>query len=331
MSEFVLPPRLHNQRGEIRRVGVELEFAGLTVEECGQLVRGIYGGEIENENRFVARVKNTRLGDFRVELDATYLKHEKHRALLDKLGVQPESQDSIEEKIESVVKTFVPAEIATPPIRIDQLGELDALQRALYAANAEGTRAALRYAFGLHFNPEAPDLDGRTLLDYLASFLILYDWIVAVSNIDFSRRVAPFIDPFPDDYRTMVIDPDYDPDRDQLIDDFLSFNPTRNRPLDMLPLFAAIAPSKIDALAKEPEQVKPRPTFHYRLPNCEIDNPEWSIAGEWSSWIEVERLAADREKLHAMRRSFFEYATGTVPSSSRQWAEEVWRWLDRAA
>jgi len=50
--------------------------------------------------------------------------------------------------------------------------------------------------------------------------------------------------------------------------------------------------------------VRPRPTFHYRLPNCDLDNPEWSVIDEWNLWVKVEELAEDPARLEAMSLAF---------------------------
>src|SRR3546814_9457337 len=42
------------------------------------------------------------------------------------------------------------------------------------------------------------------------------------------------------------------------------------------------------------ELIKARPTFHYRLPNARLADPQWSIVREWNLWVRVERLAHDR-------------------------------------
>lgn len=44
---------------------------------------------------------------------------------------------------------------------------------------------------------------------------------------------------------------------------------------------------------EDPHLVKARPAYHYRLPNCLIDEPDWRLAREWNTWVAVERLAAD--------------------------------------
>jgi hypothetical protein len=131
----------------------------------------------------------------------------------------------------------------------------------------------------------------------LRAFLALYDWLYALADIDFTRRLTSFVDPFPEEYRLAVLDPSYAPDLDALIDDYLKANPTRNRALDMLPAFAFLKPDKVRAALDEPSSIKARPTFHYRLPNCLVDQPEWSFALEWNRWVEIERLAADAERL----------------------------------
>jgi hypothetical protein len=46
--------------------------------------------------------------------------------------------------------------------------------------------------------------------------------------------------------------------------------------------------------------VKPRPAFHYRLPNCMVDEADWTLAEEWNRWVVVERLAYDRAKTGRM-------------------------------
>jgi hypothetical protein len=53
----------------------------------------------------------------------------------------------------------------------------------------------------------------------------------------------------------------------------------------------------VRAAVEAPENVRPRPTFHYRLPNCLVDDPSWSFALEWNRWVEVERLAEDPVRL----------------------------------
>jgi hypothetical protein len=55
---------------------------------------------------------------------------------------------------------------------------------------------------------------------------------------------------------------------------------------------------------EDPHLVKPRPAFHYRLPNCMLDEPDWRIAREWNTWVAVERLAHDTARLAEMSRDY---------------------------
>jgi hypothetical protein len=90
-----------------------------------------------------------------------------------------------------------------------------------------------------------------------------------------------------------VIDPDYAPDVARLAGDYLAHNPTRNRPLDLLPVLAFTDPGLLARHGLGGQKARPRPCLNYRLPNSLIDDPHWSIAAEWNRWVLVERLAGD--------------------------------------
>jgi hypothetical protein len=74
----------------------------------------------------------------------------------------------------------------------------------------------------------------------------------------------------------------------------------------------------------ERELIKPRPAWHYRLPNCLIDDPEWSLARPWSEWVTIERLAADPDRLLPRAR-----ARADDSSGFRRWTSSVLRRLWR--
>jgi hypothetical protein len=116
--------------------------------------------------------------------------------------------------------------------------------------------------------------------------------------VDITRRISPYINPFPAEYAKLVLDPTYPADAGRLIDDYVAHNPTRNRPLDMLPVLAHLDRQRVTDRIEDPHLVKGRPAFHYRLPNCMVDEPDWTLAREWNTWVEVERLAADKERLN---------------------------------
>lgn len=324
---YLLPPRLHGDNGQARKVGVEIELAGLDVKETSELVISLYGGEIESINRWGNTIKNTRLGDFRVEIDSHVLKEERHKNFMEKLGMSDAGQNKVEDAIESLAVNFIPSEIACPPIAIRELSQLDPLRDALLSRGALGTRASLLYAFGFQLNPEVPSLSAESLRRHLAAFMLLYDFIVDESEIDITRRIAPFIDPYPEEYRYKVLSRSYAPSIETLIDDYLKYNPTRNRPVDMLPLFAYLDEAKVLAVAKEPTQVKKRPTFHYRLPNSLIDDPNWDFSTEWNRWVAVERLAADPSRLRVMSDVYLDLATKPFGFRKKRWIEKSAAWV----
>jgi hypothetical protein len=220
-------------------------------------------------------------------------------------------------------------EVASPPIPVSKLSELDVLWNRLRALGAQGTHASWRYAFGLHFNPEVTDETAPGVLSHLKAFLLLEAWLVQQGRTDPSRRIAPYIKPFPKEYRSLVLSGEYWPEWPALIADYLSFNPTRDRPLDLLPLFAYVDASAIEGRIENPHLIKPRPTFHYRLPNSDVDREGWSPATEWNRWLLVEKLAIDRAELLDLSRRFLQSQARV--SLTDPWPTEIQEWVERHA
>lgn len=300
-SAFARPPRATNARGEIRGVGVELEFSGITLRDAAEAVRRVVGGEVVEDGPFELRVATGGTGDYRVEVDATLLRDRRYMRALEEIGVPVDHLADLEEPIEEIVgwiaERFVPLEVITPPLPLDQLDSVESLRRALAARGARGTGSRWRYAFGLHLNPEVPSLGVASLLAHLRAFLVLYDWLVEASRIDLTRSLTSFIDPFDVAYRRLVLSPSYEPTLEEMAADYVAHNPTRNRPLDLLPLFVHALGPEVATAIPEHEPLSARPTYHYRLPNCRLDEPDWTVAEEWNRWVEVERLADRSEEL----------------------------------
>ena len=334
---FLLPPVVSDETGNVRTAGFEFEFAGLDLQRAAQLVQQVFDGRHEIDSTFVHRVAGTRYGDFSIEIDTSLLKDKRYESAMRAVGLDPGKLDqgwvrNIESALLSVASTLVPIEIGAPPIPITELQPLDDLRQLLLTAGAKGTRAALLYAFGLHINPRVPTLEPRSLLDHLRAFLLLYPWIAKRVDADIARRVTPFINPFPPEYARLVLADDYAPvTQERLIDDYLTHNPTRNRPLDMLPVLACLDHERITAATKDPHLVKPRPTFHYRMPNCLVDEPEWRVAREWNTWVAVERLAADPRQLAAMSRDYLDAESQSFRPFYEKWPDVLEQHLDRAA
>ncbi|MDZ7791105.1 MAG: amidoligase family protein [Xanthomonadales bacterium] len=324
-KQFEPPPQRDNADGEPRRVGLELEMAGLRPHQVAEAVRDAVGGEIEVESAFLSHVRRTRLGDFRVELDADLLKSRQYQKMLADFGIdigEGDEREQIESVISRVAGLIVPLELVGPPVPWTELNALDDIRARLQRAGARGTHASPLFAFGMQLNIEAAHLEADYLLSIIRAFLLSYDELIEEESVDLSRRITPYVQPFPEEYLAHVLHVDYRPDLDELIGDYLRLTPTRNRPLDLLPLFAHIDEERVMNAPVESHLVKPRPAFHYRLPNCLIDEADWSLAHVWNRWIAIERLADSPRRLERRRAR-------RLSSSSplRRWVSRAWRKL----
>jgi len=217
-------------------------------------------------------------------------------------------------------------EVVSPPLPMERLADVERLIGKLHRAGAKGSGAGVSYAFGMQFNPELPGLDADTIGAYLKSFFCLYDWLAQREAVDLTRRLTGFSASFPGRYLRKVVDPDYAPSLDTLIDDYLEANPTRNRALDMLPLFLHLDKERLRAVVDDP-RVKPRPTLHYRLPNSEIHRADWGIHRAWGDWLQVEYLANDRERLDEVCRAYSKWLDEPLGRLFETWHGEVESWL----
>lgn len=328
---FGLPPVARTRSGAMRRVGVEIEFAGLMGSRIVDVVVDCLGGETIRDSAAEYRIARTRIGDLRVELDSQLLQ----RLAEDQSGDAAEYPDWLAEVsdwttdlIGRLASRIVPWEVVTGPLAMDALAPLDDLVDALRRAGALGTRHAPHYAFGLHLNPELPDLDAATVRAWFKAFLCLKDWLRLRCRPDLLRTMSPYISDFDPDYVRRVVAPAYRPSLPSFMDDYLEANPTRNRSMDLLPLFAEIDEARLRRQIDDP-LVKARPTLHYRLPNCEIDDPDWSIGQIWEDWLEVERLAADDARLDEMGEAYAAWLHGFRLPFDDTWGRETPRWLER--
>lgn len=318
------PPRRLTEQGAERRLGVEVEFIGLDVVETARLVAEQIGGRIDEKSRYECIVGGDPAGDWIVELDFRYLK-EKGRGgeASSPLGVIDEAAEQL---LRFGAEAVVPVEVVSPPLPLSRLRDADELVQRLREAGGRGTRDGLAYAFGLHMNPEMPALDAATVGAYLRAFICLFEWLKLRSDVDGTRRLTPYIDPFPTAYIRHVVEPGYQPALAPLIDDYLAHNPTRNRALDMLPLFSQLDEERVRAVVSDP-RVKPRPTLHYRLPNCELDRPGWGVHVAWRDWLQVEHLACESDRLEAVCAGYSEWLAQPLDRIFGDWAEDVTQWL----
>ena len=300
---YLLPSLIVDKKGQARKAGFEFEFGNLPILKAVKALQQALGGEIESKTPFEAILHNSVVGRLRVERDANIFKSVKYRRWLESLGVEftPGTiAHGIEANIDSASKNLVPCEVVTEPIPFEQLSKLDILIKTLNAMGAEGTQQSVIYAFGLHINPSIPDNSVVTLRRYVQAFLLLQTWIIESSRIDITRRFfTKYIDPFSQPYMDLVLDNTYQPDMSEFIDDYVKHNPTRNRALDMLPILCELDKERVfnGINSDERKLVKGRPAFHYRLPDCKVNVPGWSVADPWNQWVHVEKLACDEQLL----------------------------------
>ncbi|ODA68239.1 putative amidoligase enzyme [Methyloligella halotolerans] len=296
----------------MRCVGVEIEFGGLDGLTTAVFLSEELGGEYRQTDPFAYKVTGTSLGDFEVMLDTSYAHYKgKSHKFLDEVGAR------LANLFGAAAELVVPYEIVTPPVPMDRLGKISKLLRRMAESGASGTETSVFFAFGLHLNPEAPSLTAGGILPILKAFALLSPWLWRSIDPDPTRRLLRFAEPYGCDYVRLLADPSYEPELARVIDDYLAHNPTRNRDLDMLPLFAHLDEGRVRARLPN-EKINGRPTFHYRLPDAKLGDPGWSFAGEWNRWVTVERLAGDPERLKEAGRAYLAHE-----GSEEAWSDKI--------
>ncbi|MAD73968.1 MAG: alpha-L-fucosidase [Rheinheimera sp.] len=325
-TAFKTLPWQTSHREKPRRFGIEIEFSGLELHDVQQLVATHLSLSAEESGRYRYKISGDPAGDWLVELDFQ---------LLAKMGEQKFKADSItdnvQESLESmlaaVAKQLVPVELVTPPLSFAQLNTVAELIAKLREAGAKGSSESLRYAFGLQLNPEIPAADENVLLRIIQAFVCLQPWLRQRENIDFIRNLTSYIEPYPTAYQQKILDKNYQPSLAKLIDDYLEFNPSRNRALDCLPLFLHLDKERVRAVTDN-KLIKARPAFHYRLPSCEIHQADWSLQRAWDGWAQVEMLAYDQKRLQQCMAAYQHYMA-KIGSSKKSWVSEVeQQWLN---
>lgn len=313
-------PVTATDQGNPRRVGCELEFAGLPLETIARAVSEGLGGDIEkvSEAEFYVHVADGE--SYRIELDWAFAKSQgrsRAEARTDD-GVDLNEKDRLMSVLTAVAGQVVPAELVCPPLGLPRLAQLDPVVTRLRQEGALGTGESSMYAFGVHLNPEVPATDADTIRRYFQAFLLCQDWLIGQHEVDLTRRLTPYIDRFPAEYIALVLGYDDAVTVEAMMDDYVGFNPTRNRALDMLPLFRHLDDARLTAMIDDP-RINARPTFHYRLPNCDIQRDGWTLAESWNPWCVVETLAEDRECLARLSEAGRDYYNKLVTLETQPW------------
>jgi len=327
VEAFPLPERAHRADGALRRVGIEIEFGGLLSEDIVPALVAAVGGSAVAESMAQWHIVDSRIGELRVELDSRLVQRLASDAAAEPVPAWlADVSDWTSDVAERLATLLLPWEVVTGPVPMDRLAEVDLIVASLRSAGAQGTRHAPHYAFGVHLNPELPDLEGATVIAYFKAYLCLNDWLRMRCRPDLARVVSPYISDFDAAWVREIVSSDYQPTLGAFIDEYLRANPTRNRSLDMLPLFKHLDAERVSAHIDDP-LVNARPTLHYRLPNSEVDDADFSLRPIWTDWLEVERLATDPERLARMGDAYARWLSRLRLPFDDGWVEESARWL----
>ncbi len=295
---YAQPPEKSTADGKPRHVGVEIEFAGLRGREACRALTSALGGTQRERSPHRYVIEGSELGDLEVELDTKYA-HAKDD--------ESSTVGQARKLLGDVAQAVVPYEVITSPLTLDLLPLVDRATDALREAGALGTMKNPLFAFGVHLNPEAADLDAGYLIRVLQAFVAMNAEIRQAIRPDPSRTLLGWAEPYETEYCRRIMADDYMPDQEALIDDYIAANDGRNYDLDMLPLFAHIDEDRVTRQVDDP-RINARPAFHYRLPDCRIDEKDWSIADDWNRWVAVEELAADTDALAKRRQRYLSNA-----------------------
>jgi hypothetical protein len=318
-DRYQKPPQTETEDGELRRVGFELEFSGISLERAVAAVETALSGKIEAQTAAQTTLEVDGLGEFMVELDWDYLKRKAAEEN------KPYSDDEWLEFMSQAAAVLVPVEVVCPPIPLDRLDALNPMVGALREAGAVGTEESLLAAYGVHINTEIPALDCATLQRYLRAYALLQWWLVDAHEVDPTRRLSPYIDLYPEAYLQQLL-AEEETDMERLFELYLEHNATRNRALDLLPMLKEIDPQRIEREIDDPK-IKARPAFHYRLPNCHIERDDWSLAASWNTWLVVERLARRDDDVARLAQDFADANRPLLGVNRSDWVEHIDKWL----
>ncbi|MCK0149506.1 amidoligase family protein [Marivita sp. S6314] len=297
---FAPLPRPNTQSGEPRRTGVEVEFSGLTMEDTCRTITDHLGGDVVAQDAFLVSIKDTEIGTITVELD-TPARHASDNRLVKK-GLE-------------IAQAVVPLEIISEPLELSGLETFNTVIGVLRRAGAAGSRSGALLGFGVHLNPEAVDPNGAFTVATLRAYALLEPYLRHIEDLDLTRRALPFVQPWPDAFVSdLVASPATSlSDLFPLMAGHLT---TRNHGLDVFPLLKHVDEARFAASFPD-DKTSARPTFHFRLPDCRIDEPDWDLTQPWALWHLVETVADTPDLLNDLSTAWSE-------RRARFWRSDDW-------
>ncbi|WP_425093470.1 amidoligase family protein [Tropicimonas sp. S265A] len=263
------------------RVGLELEFAGLSERAAAEAVALSTAGVARETAPHRWAVETEAFGTCEVYLDTQF--------------ADTISQVAGENGL-ALARQIVPVEVVTEPFPIRHLPEFDLVTDALRLEGASGSRDGLFFGFGTHVNIEVDTDDVDLVVSRLCAYALIEEFLRQEHPIDISRRVLPFVSPYPDSLVNALAE--HQPrTKEQLLDLYLHHAPSRDHGLDLLPILALYDAERVRSDAEGMTKVKARPAFHFRLPDCRVDEEGWSVLDAWDDWSLVEAVADDPDLL----------------------------------
>ena len=290
--------------GSVRKVGVEVEYGGLPEDRSAEILVQEFGGELQKDGPDM-RVSETPFGSCKIYIDTAYRK-------------QADTSDLGRAALD-LARNLVPVELVTSPFDPVHLPDLDALLIHFEEQGAFGTEHGILLGYGVHLNVQIIHPKVTHLWAVLTAFAMTEPVLRRSYPIDISRRLLPFVDRYPRSLRDDLAGGPPETVRD-LSRIYLEHAPSRNHALDMLPIFAEIDPDLIRQQFGEDSAISARPAYHYRFPDCRIEDPKWSITGEWANWVAIEALAEDRSTLDRLCGAWIEHRR-KLTSTASDWAE----------
>lgn len=302
LDAFTALPRPNNQDGAPRRIGVEIEMGGISEGRAARIARDVLGGTVAQGEDTLWTVRDSDIGDLDIYLDASFRKADK---------------SALRDAAIRVGREVIPIELVTGPLAPDDLPRLEEVICALREAGALGSSAGLFFGFGIHFNIELASDRVSDIRDPLLAYALIEDWMRATYPIDETRRVLPFTAPYPTEFVRELIGAGPGVSLTDLAHIYVAHNATRNRGLDMLPILTHRLPDPMARLM--PSATSARPTFHFRLPDCRIDEPGWTLSQEWERWVVVEQVAQNDDLMDRLSAAWLDNH-GAITLIRQGWA-----------
>ena len=310
-ADFAPLPEPLTASGKPRLTGVEIELGGLSEADCAGICARELGGRAIRIDKAIWRVEDSVIGELEVYLDT---------------ALKDAGKSALRDAALALGREVIPIEIVTEPLDRDGLLRLDRLREALRRAGAVGSGGGLLFGFGVHFNIEIAAETAASVVPPLLAYALIEDWLRSEPPVDATRRVLPFTAPYPTRLVRRLIDLGPDADLAPVIDAYAQEDGSRNHGLDMLPVFAHLDPKRIAPVLTPATSA--RPAFHFRLPDCRIDEPDWTLAREWRRWRTVERVAASTLALTELSQAWMMDHRG-VTLIRGPWAATAGGILDR--